>query len=74
MASTSATNEPEIQTPRISTVSRSLPTASTKSRQTSSKGCQSDACDVSAAADIAMHSTDDCAARMSPWRLVTTFL
>ena len=46
MASTSARNEPDIRTPRTSTVSASLPTARTRSSSTSSIGCQSVACEL----------------------------
>ena len=41
MARTMARNEPEIRTLRTSTISMSLPTASTSSNATSSIGCQS---------------------------------
>ena len=71
MASTMARNEPETRTPRKSTVSTSLITASENRSRTSIAGCQSAASDVSTATTTAAASTAVWATRMRPWRLDT---
>jgi hypothetical protein len=71
MASTMARKDPETRTPRNSTVSTSLTTASENSSRTSVRGCQSPASDVRTPTATATTSAAAWAARMSPLRLDT---
>src|SRR4029453_15383802 len=72
MANKTEKNAPETCSPRISTIITSLATASANSTRTSVSGCQSAACEDSAAEVVAMVSSAICAAGMSRFRSDTT--